>query len=790
MLYLNPPYYYIDGVSLLPDHADKLQWYFMPLYPRFSTNPNTGDVQLSFLKYRGLAGTGGFLSFDVNVGIDQAALDGVAAKLQDAAGLDGTPHLLPVPLVDGSVRLILFDQQSAASPGAGAGGAGAGGAAGGTGGSSGTGVGNATAGSGSTGSGDPAIRFVEQTLQATKPSLYGDNQAIFSVQLSQYGVTVLDQALQGTMTPIGIIYDLEYVGLRPAFQVKLTVDWDRVYHYVDQMEGVDGIFVSADVEHAFSSLKDSRAIVMEADLFVPEGEDASTVVSDFTRAENEVRDMFTDAFFKPSIEPTKESKDGWDKATDFAKGVGRYAATGGISTFFTYQKKEYDLTQIDHKWLNANLQERTAVQRTIHPQGHLSGIAQVLAGDPSKYISSVDLDNPFFQRRTLTPSALVAGFASDQIASIHVEASYGGTPQDVVLDTGHASVEMTWSSVVTDGQFQWPVNYDYEVAFQTVDTSQRPQTITTKGHPGWPRTTVNTTEVITPRSDLYTIVDVPIYTVDFPFAEWPHVEVDLSYIDEANGINQQAHFIFEASNGNSMSHWSMFVLDRTKTTFTYQTTFVAADNTVTIMPQVTTDEALVRIFDPFPNKRTLQIFPALDWIKVDRAFVDVTYEDPQNNINQSQSYEFNSKRTDTQTFTVDLHDPNRRQIQYSVTIVFKDGHTVTIPTSYTLLPRVSIQTDLRGHRVVDVHTSDASFAAVGLTKADVDIRYNDTQAGISAEDVFTLTSPSETAYFEFDYVDASHSKYEYQTTYHYDNGMSKTTDWQTSDLNDLSVPVS
>src|SRR5438067_13508702 len=97
MLYLNPPYYYIDGVSLLPDHADKLQWYYLPLYPRFSTNPNTGDLQLSFIEYRGQAGTGGLLNFDVNVGIDQPVLDAVAAKLQDAAGLDHTPRLAPVP---------------------------------------------------------------------------------------------------------------------------------------------------------------------------------------------------------------------------------------------------------------------------------------------------------------------------------------------------------------------------------------------------------------------------------------------------------------------------------------------------------------------------------------------------------------------------------------------------------------------------------------------------------------------------------------------------------------------
>jgi hypothetical protein len=356
MLYLNPPYYYIDGVSLLPDHQDPLQWYFMPLYPRFSTNPDTGEIQLSFIKYRGEAGNGGFLNFDVNIGIDQPALNTIAGKLKGAAGLEDTPRLSPVPLIDGTVRLILLDKQTPPPPPA-AGGQPAGG----------------QPAPAQPADGNAPIRFVETILQATKPSLYGDNQAVFSAQLTQYGVTVLDEALRGAMTPIGVIYDLDYVALRPAYQVKLNVDWDRVFHYVDKMSGVDGLFVSSEIDKAVSDLREQKAIDLQADLFVADGDDAGSVVADFARAENEVKEMFTDAFFKPSLEPTKEAKDGWDRAADFGNQLGRYATTGGISSLLTFRKKEVDLTRIDRKSLNVNMRERTAVRRSIHPQGHLSG---------------------------------------------------------------------------------------------------------------------------------------------------------------------------------------------------------------------------------------------------------------------------------------------------------------------------------------------------------------------------------------------------------------------------------
>lgn len=765
MLYLNPPYYYIDGVSLLPDHEDPLQWYFMPLYPRFSTNPVTNDLQLSFLKYTGLAGAdadGGFLNFDVNIGIGDVRLSVIAGKLQAAAGLNDKPRLSPVPLIDGTVRLILLDQQTPVAPPAGGG----------------------HGGPVQPAPGDPPLRFVETILQATKPALYGDNQAVFSAQLSANGVAVLDAALRGAMTPIAVVYDLDYIGLRPAFQVKLNVDWDRVFKYVDKMTGVDGLFVSTEIDKAISDLKDQRAIVMESDLFVPEGEDASTVVTDFTRAEAEVREMFTDAFFTPSIQPNTQAKDGWDRAADFATQFGRYATTGGVSSLFTFRKKEVDLTRVDHKSLNVNIRERTAVRRSIHPQGHLGGIAAILNGDPSKYIIPVSLDSAFFKRRRFAPSVVV-DMAADEVTGVHVMARYGDEPKDIVLDPAQPGGEMLWSSHLVGGVFQWPVAYDYEVTFKSVDTSQRPMQLTTVGRPGWPRSTDNENQPIIPREDLYTIVPVPILPDADVFDNWAKVLVELSYVDEANGLNQ--HERFTLTKTAAEASWNVFVLDRMKTEVGYQITYIAADNETVEMPAGTTTAGQVKVRNPFPDW-TVQFAPTFDWAVVDRVFVDASYGDPANGVSEAQSFEFNANANTTQVFRVKQRNPDLKTVEFAVTMVFKDGHTVEVPRSQTQLPRITLTKDMKAHRVVTVHPDDVDFGSAGVTSIVVDLSYIDPDGHSSAADNFTFTKRGQVEDFEYTIASADHADYSYRVTYQYDNGMSRTVN-KTDNTLDLSLPV-
>src|SRR5438105_11923676 len=109
MVYLGGKSFYYNGITLLPDYSDPLQWYFMPLNPHFTQQD--GKLALSFLKFRGDAGSGGFLDFDCDLGIDQKTLDDVSAQLQADASLNDQPRLAPLPLLDGTVKVVLLGQQ-------------------------------------------------------------------------------------------------------------------------------------------------------------------------------------------------------------------------------------------------------------------------------------------------------------------------------------------------------------------------------------------------------------------------------------------------------------------------------------------------------------------------------------------------------------------------------------------------------------------------------------------------------------------------------------------------------
>ena len=65
MLYLNPPYFMIDGVSLLPDHVDPLQFYFMPMEPHLSTIEDSSSgksiPKIQVIKFSGRDGSTGDL---------------------------------------------------------------------------------------------------------------------------------------------------------------------------------------------------------------------------------------------------------------------------------------------------------------------------------------------------------------------------------------------------------------------------------------------------------------------------------------------------------------------------------------------------------------------------------------------------------------------------------------------------------------------------------------------------------------------------------------------------------
>ena len=188
MLCLDSTYPIINGVSFLPDSHDPGHWYFHPLAPHVVTEPDPGTgvavPKLSLHKFRGDT-SGGFLNMDVDCSVAPDVLDDLRTELRQMMDLPALPRLSPVPLVDASVRLMLLDMESGTSAPAG------------------------------------GLRFVKKISHHAHPAGYAGNQAAFSVQLEQAGVVLLDQALHGELSPIGVVYTAEFLALRPAYAVYL-----------------------------------------------------------------------------------------------------------------------------------------------------------------------------------------------------------------------------------------------------------------------------------------------------------------------------------------------------------------------------------------------------------------------------------------------------------------------------------------------------------------------------------------------------------------------------------------
>lgn len=753
MLYLNPPFHIIEGVSLFSDHADPLQYYYLPLMPKLTTieDKTTGQQipQIQLIKYRGRAGNGGFLNFDVNIGVEEETLEKIRQKLKQAANLAQTPRLAPVPLIDGTVRLLLFGKQ--------------------------------TGDTSNPNSSSP--QFVLKIDQAAKPSLYGSNQAAFSVALDQYGVTVMEKALQGEMSPIGIVYSLDYLALRPAYSVKLNVDWDRVQKHLDEHFGIDAVFVSIDIDKAVDELIESRAIVIEADTFVPEGEDESAVLGRRDQAVNEVRDMITDAFFKPSIDPVKEEKDGWDKALYVANRASQIATTGGWSSMGTFSYKRLDYTRIDRKSLDVNISERTTVKRSIYPQGHLTGLTRTIAQqglDLKDFILSVDLDDPWFERRRLAVISR-ANFEEDSISSINVRLNYGTSPNNVLLESSNARTQIDWASIVKDSAMQRDVTAQYKVTFKGIDSNERPIAVESA-----PLICDGDNLEINPR-ELYSIVHIPIVALSFPWDRYPQVEVHLKYTDEKNGIRMDDSFLLDQT--HSEQTWKMFVRDPKLTQFQYKLIYRAANNRDIETPFLDAIDERITLRDPRPNKRSLTVVPSLDWNLVDRAFVDLTYDDAKNDVFAEQSFEFNKEDNASKIFKVDLMNPDYRTVAYQVTLLFKGGRTLEIPPSVTNDRRIILRTDMQGHRIITVQPKKADFAVKRLAEIQVELNYEDEDNGLSFSDLFTFESNNDRATFEFDYADDQKTAYRYRITYRYLNGLSRSLDWMTTNTDLLLLPV-
>ncbi|MFT3886765.1 MAG: hypothetical protein QM713_01185 [Arachnia sp.] len=752
MLYLDAPFHTIDGVAVFGDHADRQQWYYLPGVPRIADV--AGVPQISIIRFKGTAGTGGFLNVDVDLGLDADVVSAIGGQIAALEGLPEPPRMAQLPVIDGTVRMMLFDAETPQPK-----------------------PGEETQPTPT----PTGLQFVLKLSHAAKPALYGDNRAAFSVQLTQAGLTALEAAMHGELSPIGVVYSLDFLGMRPAYHVSVHADWDLIQHHVSQHEefSVPLIYQSS-IDTFVDSLVEDKVIELQADTFMLE-DDGSPVIARRDQALDDIRDMITETFFEPSLTPI-DSSDDVDTGVRTAGRVLQAIASGGASELSAFRRREVDATRIEKKRLDVSMSERTTIKRTVYPQGHLSGLFRELTEKGiglDRFVIDVDLDDPWFARRKVKVVAR-AEWQKDHVRSISVVLDYGGQIESLLLDAAMPEGEVSWTSRLEGGGMVRDVTMTYTVNFQDVDGTERPLSLTSA-----PQTVVEDVKEVDPRA-LYAISPVPVVALSYPFDRYPAVEVGLRYADEANGIAQEDVFMLKTDAPEQT--WNMFVRDPNAATGQYRVTHRAADqrDLVGEWADIVGEQVVVR--DPYPNGLIVDVVPVLDWTVTKRAYVDLSYTDPAHNIFEESSAEFTPDQEATHQFRVRLADPTRRTVDYRVTLIGVDGRITEVPPSVTEARRITVRADMRGHRLVRVLCpEDAAFATSKVRELGVELRYTDPVGGIDVTDRVTLRAPGESGVFEFDYVDAARTAYEYRVTTTYLNNLTRTREWAPADQADLVV---
>jgi hypothetical protein len=289
MLYLDSSMT-IKGISIFRDYNDKSLFYFLPNSPRLTVE--SGQPMFQLLIYRDIGGAtgpqaGGFLIMTTDLGVPEGRLEQVKQELSSRFGVQA--RLTHVPIKAGAVRVTILDSGAVAGEGP-----------------------------------KREIRFVENIVANAAPSLYGDERAAFTAELSRQGAVLLSAALRGEgATPVVVVYDLQYVGLLPAYNVKITIKFQQSYEHLRTRMQANTLWFKSDIDQEMETLRKSLAIDIEEVVSeVNPTEDAATRLA---RLNTFAKELAQGAFFKPALNPgavlaaDRGTLQAYDSTTDVSK---------------------------------------------------------------------------------------------------------------------------------------------------------------------------------------------------------------------------------------------------------------------------------------------------------------------------------------------------------------------------------------------------------------------------------------------------------------------------------------
>lgn len=226
----------VDDITIFDDHEKPDQKWYLSGPVELAWNNSTNKKEFSFIKYTSDAKSmgGGFLMFRVCL---PKLTPSMESKIKKSYPNGNNITLSPVQFEKGLVECIALNLQ-------------------GSGGTSAKEEGNG--------------KFVEKILGAGVPSFFSDNSAIFSLGLDEEGAQILESAFENNLTPIGVIYNLQFTGLRPALDVIITSNYDKIYNELSLNLSGKYEYFSGEIDAALKILQQKGIIKIEITNFTTE----------------------------------------------------------------------------------------------------------------------------------------------------------------------------------------------------------------------------------------------------------------------------------------------------------------------------------------------------------------------------------------------------------------------------------------------------------------------------------------------------------------------------------------
>lgn len=772
MLYLDSPIGLIKGLVIYRDHQDQSLFYYVSERPRLARND--GVPEFVYLKYkRDITDNpnfdpetkeslgGGFLAFTVDLSVDEDQLNEVKQELSRFA--DGDVKLAPVQFRKGSVRLSI-SKDAADAP-------------------------NAAADE------PKGFKFFEEVYGTTKPSLIGDNRATFSVVLGQEAATLFEEALKAGISPIGVIYDLEYLGLRPAFNVRITAEYKRIYDHLEISLAARGqiqvVSLAAEIDIAFQKLRDDGAVKVEVINFTDDADIKKQADEAFNWFKTELlKDFFKTALQPPSFmtqssgggllgqlqgflgqlgqtqtgssqpvmgTPTTQPSNAAPGATTMQEGAqstfagtnpGTTGGTGGanrggansLSPFQVgFSLKYYHQEELKTRTFEYAMQ--AAVARQAAPQGLFSTIVEGLNLD--RAIKEINLDDDFFKRLVATVS-IGGDLNASGINAIAVNLEYPDKRKpnqdpmhvDGVVfrpDNLTPKTFTTWlnDKKSLDYRYQLDIHFKPDAPWVGKEAHHQSEWISTRSRQ----------LTIDPLSEIG-LFDLEIAFGELDSGQISQAQVELIYDDAANDFKTVKTFILKP--GDASKHWKLRLSDPSLRTYQYRVTYFLQDNLQITRDWQTSQDPVLVVNEPFRGKLNTRFVPLLDPNNLVEAVVDLTYHEPTTGYTRRFRELFSPDTPDTmkrRSLDIPTLAENPENYTYEVTVVRLDGSVYQSEPIVTDNPVVLISDGAGTTHRIKVKLLGQDMTQAGLAAIKVDL----IGTGEEGDRESTIFTPSQAA---------------------------------------------